>query len=353
MINPLRLLALAGVLLAALPAGAQPAPPAAQPGATICGQPVPAPRALPPAGSGPVIYLIAPCFEAQGNTSLVDIQTYLYYIQLKASRPSENAWVPYNDEAEQAIRDDFKRLWATNFLDNLSIETADYVFSNGVVGKLVTYQLEERQRVKNVDYVGSKKIERAKIEEKLKEANTVIRLDTFIDPSLIRKIESIVRDMMREKGFQSAEVTHDVQEIPGGPKQVNVTFHMEEGPKVKIRKLEFTGNDAIADGTLRKRMKENRAHWWLSFITGRGTYQETKFEEDAERVLEYYRDRGYIRAQLGEPELSVLADSDDKKTRWIELSIPVTEGNRYKVKSFDVAGNKVVKTEALVPLFGV
>lgn len=299
------------------------------------------------------MYLVAPCFEAQGNAALVDIQTYLYYIQLRGSRPSQNEWVPYNDETEKTILDDFKRLWATNFLDNLSIESEDYRFSNGVVGKLITYQLEERQRVKNVEYVGSKKVERAKIEEKLKENNTGIRLDTFIDPALIQKVEGIVRDMMKEKGFQSAEVTHEIQPAPGGPKLVNVTFHMSEGPKVKIRRVEFVGNEAVGDGTLRRRMKENRAHWWLSWITGRGTYQESKFEEDAERVLEYYRDRGYIRAQVGEPELNVLGDSDDKKTRWVELRVPVTEGHRYAVKSFEIAGNKVVKTEALAPLFKV
>src|SRR5205823_5172368 len=94
-------------------------------------------------------------------------------------------------------------------------------------------------------------------------------------------------------------------------------------------------------------------HWWLSFLTGRGNYQETKFEEDAERVLEYYRDRGYITTQVGEPELKYLNDSPDKKTRWIELRIPVVEGNRYRVGNFDFAGNKVVKTEALKQLFEI
>src|SRR3954469_24552360 len=98
---------------------ALPAPPVST-STRICGQDVPAPRALPPAGSGPVVYLIAPCFEAQGNTSLVDYQTYLYYIQTKASQPSQGIWVPYSDETETSIREDFKRLWGTNFLDNLS-----------------------------------------------------------------------------------------------------------------------------------------------------------------------------------------------------------------------------------------
>ncbi len=345
---------LAGALLLSSAAAfaQQPAAPAAPAGGqTICGQPVPAPLALPPAGSGPVVYLIAPCFEAQENQALVDLQTYLYYIQTKRSQPSQGIWIPYDESAENSIREDFKRLWATNFLDNLSISVDDYTFSNGVVGKLLTYQMEERQRVKIVDYTGSKKLETSKIDEKLKEANAQIRLDTFIDPALIRKIEGVIRDMMKEKGFQSAEVTHEIKPVEGGPKLVHVTFTMSEGPKVKIRRLEFTGNTAISDGKLRRKMKENRAHWFFSFITGRGTYQETKFEEDAERVSDYYRDNGYIRAQVGDPELRVLGDSDDKKTRWIELRIPVNEGNRYLVKSFDVAGNKVVKSDALKPLF--
>ncbi|MEQ1869135.1 MAG: BamA/TamA family outer membrane protein [Vicinamibacterales bacterium] len=319
--------------------------------ATICGSQIPPPLALPPANIGPVIYQIVPCFEAQGNLSLVDLQTYLYYIQLKSSRPSQGAWERFDAAAEQVIFEDFKRLWATNFLDNLSIETTDYTFANGVVGKLVVYNLEERQRVKNVEFVGSKKIERSKIDEKLKEQNTSIRLDTFIDPALIRKIEGIVRDMMKDKGFQSAEVTHELKDAAGGPKLVNITFQLQEGPKVKLRHVEFTGNVAYGDGALRRRMKENRAQWWLSWLTGRGTYQETKFEEDAERVMEFYRNKGYIRAQVGEPQTRTLQDSKDKKTRWIELSVPVTEGARYRVSSFDVAGNTVVKSDALKPLF--
>src|SRR5205085_5752604 len=166
-------------------------------------------------------------------------QTYLYYIQLKASRPSEGVWVPYDDGSEKIIQDDFRRLWNTNFLDNLWVDVVDYSFANGTVGKVITYNMEERQRVKIVDYVGSKAVETSKIDEKLKDANAQIRLDTFIDPSLIRKISGIVRDMMREKGFQFAEVTPDIQEIPGGPKLVHVTFNLDEGPKVKIRSIDF------------------------------------------------------------------------------------------------------------------
>ena len=70
---------------------------------------------------------MAPCFEAQGNVSLVDIQTYLYYIQLKdkLSSPTRGVWVPYDESIEQIVREDFQRLWATGFLDDIKIEYHD------------------------------------------------------------------------------------------------------------------------------------------------------------------------------------------------------------------------------------
>ncbi len=355
-----RLACIAAVaLLAPVMARAQaPAPPAAeQPAApaagTVCGQPIPPPRALPPANSGPVVYLLAPCFEAQGNVYLVEPQTYLYYIQLKASQPSQEIWVPWTEDTEKTVLEDFRRLWNTNFLDDLSIDVQDYTFANGVIGKVVTYNMEERQRVKIVDFTGSKKIDTSKIDETLRTANAAIRLDTFIDPGLIRKVEGVLREMMKEKGHQFAEVSHEIKPVAGGPKLIHLTFNVEEGPKVKIRTIDFEGNKDIPDGDLRKQMKENKELYAFSFITGRGTYQELKFEEDAEKVLDYYRNRGYITAQVGEPTLTFLEDSKEGKTRYVELKIPVVEGTRYRVGKFDFAGNTVVKSEMLRPLFKI
>jgi outer membrane protein insertion porin family len=343
----------------AVPALAQPQAPL--PTVTVCGTAA-TPAAQPPEGSDPVVLFIAPCFEAQGNQSVIELQTYLYYIQLKSSLPSQGTWVTYDSSSEKTILEDFHRLWNTNFLDNLWVDVSDYKFPNGTIGKIVVYNMEERQRVKVVDYVGSKKIETSKIDEKLKDANAQIRLDTFIDPSLVRKVAGILRDMLHEKGFQFATVTPEIQETPGGPKLVHLTFHMDEGPVVRIRHIEFIGNKAISDGALKAQLKDSKENggfrdfshlWtWISSAMGEhGTYQEAKFDDDAEKVVSYYRDNGYIKANVGVPELKVLEDSEDKKTRWIELRIPVNEGQRYKVGTFEVAGNTVVKTDYLKPLF--
>src|SRR5439155_2854067 len=128
-------------------------------------------------------------------------------------------------------------------------------------------------------------------------------------------------------------------------------FNITEGPKVKIGKVDFLGNTAISDGTLARKLKDNKGPNLFSFMLGSGTYKEDKWGDDAEKVIEYYRQKGYVQARVGQPELRVLEDSTDGKTRYIELQIPVTEGRRYRVGEFTFAGNKVVKSEGLRPLF--
>jgi outer membrane protein insertion porin family len=358
----MRLLVLALAVLTAAEVRAQ-RPPASAQGAsdavslptTICGLPVGAPSKLPPAGTGPYTYAILACFEKQGGQPVVDAQTYVYYMEMRnrISSPAENRWVPYTDDMEQAMLGDFRRLWATNFLDDLSIEVRDVRFSNGVIGKVVVYNMEERQRVKIVDYIGSDKVDQSKIEEELRDRGIKINLDSFIDPGIIRRVTGVVRELYAEKGYQFAEVKPEVKVIAGGTKLVHVTFNISEGPKVRIREVEFLGNQKVSDGALARKMKENKSKGFFGFITGGGTYKEEKFGEDAEKVIEHYRNEGYIAAQVGQPELKIMEDEADGRTRWVQLRIPITEGNRYKVGNFTFEGNTIVKGEVLRTLFGV
>ena len=97
-------------------------------------------------------------------------------------------------------------------------------------------------------------------------------------------------------------------------------------------------------------MKEN-GRGWFTWLTGGRTYKEEKFGDDAEMVIEHYRDNGYIAAQVGQPDLKVLEDEEDGKTRWVQLRVPITEGDRYKIGEFSFEGNTVVKADALKGLF--
>jgi outer membrane protein insertion porin family len=321
---------------------------------TVCGLPVPTPAKSPaPGGSEPVVVAMLLCFDKQGGVSAIEPQTYLHYIQFKPSEPSRDRWTLYNAEAEQVLLADFRRLWATNFLDDLSIESLDYTFDNGAAGKLVVFHIEERQRIKIVDYDGATRVTRSDINDRLKEKGIDLRLDSFLDAGALRRVSTIIRELYGEKGYQYAEVSAAVRELAGGPKLAHVTFTVKEGPKVAIRDVEFVGNTAFSDAALARSLKANKARGLLSLVSGGGNFNADKFADDAQSLMDFYRDHGYMRAQIGEPVLRALDDSPDGKTRWVQLRVDVNEGRQYRVGTFSIEGNTVVKSEALAPLFEV
>jgi outer membrane protein insertion porin family len=328
-----------------------PAPAADPAAATLCGQPIPAPAQLPPAGSGPLVFVLGLCFSTQGNQSAVEPETYLYYLRLRPSRPSQRDWVPFDDGTRETIKEDFRRLWATGFLDDLKIEATDYTFSNGVVGKIVTYHIEERARVRLVKYEGAGDLEQTKIDEALREHGAEIKLDAFLDQGVVRRARTVLRDMLAEKGFAASQVTSAITPIEGGGKLVSLIFNVTRGPKLVIRDVAFIGNRAVPDGDLSKVLKDNRPQGLLSLVTSRGAYNETTFADDAQRVEDYYRDQGYVAVRVGQPEVRALDDSADGKTRFVQLRIPVFEGRRYRVGTITFEGQTIVRTEALQSIF--
>ena len=108
---------------------------------SICGSTVGIPSALPPDGSSPVVYLIAPCFP--GRVSRTPAEAYMRDIQLRPRQPYQRRWVDFDNAAEQTVLEDFRRLWANHRLAELSVDIRNYRFPNGVIGKLVTYNITE------------------------------------------------------------------------------------------------------------------------------------------------------------------------------------------------------------------
>src|SRR5262245_49793470 len=339
-------------------AAAGPSAPAAAPtttNPTLCGQPVPQPVNQPPTDMGPVLFVVSLCFEKQGGTSVVDPQTYLYYIQTQPSLPSQNIWKPWNSQAEQTVLEDGRRLWATGFLDDYSIEIADFHFSNGVIGKMVTFQLEERQRIKNVTFVGADGkpfdkdgLNRTKFEEKLRGLSITIRPDSFVDPATQSKVANAVREMLVDKGYQDAKVEPIIEPRPDSPKTVDLSFKITEGPKVKIADVVFTGNKTFSDDDLKGRMKRNKGKGFFLFKED-GVYQADRFEEDADRIVAFYLEHGYIDATVGKPSLKKLRDSKDGKERLMVLEVPITEGPRYRVGDLKLEGNVKCPATTLRP----
>jgi outer membrane protein insertion porin family len=338
---------MAGVLLAAVPAWAQMVPAAAAPPQEPI-EPCPAPARLPPANSPPLVN----CVEVRAhpvNETMVPLETYQYYIRMPLTRPSQDQWAPFN---ETAVLSDFRSLWGTNFLDNLWVEVIDEPFPNGVPGKHVVFHIEERNRVKAVDYApvgecAKLRVPVSRIDETLSQRNIKVSLDSFVDEATIRRVSGVLRELYAQEGYTDVRVEPTLRQVAGGVKLVDLRFNIYEGPRVQIREMVFDGNEALSDTELRRRMKENKSPSKLLFWTDGTAFREEKFADDAEALSEYYKNHGYAAVQIGAPQTETLETSEDGTTRWVRLRVPVDEGLQYRVGKIEISGNTAVSTDAL------
>ena len=239
----------------------------------------------------------------------VNIETYLFYMEIAKtapdgsflyySSPSREKWVPYSDETEKVLRADFYRLWGTGFLNDLKIEVIDDPWPNGVMGKRAVFTMTERPRVRVVTFEGSTAVKRTDIDTAMVDMEVEIRLDSFLDTQRAKQVEGLVETMFSANGYQFAQVRHEVEPIENAANAVRLTFYMDEGPKVHVEQIEFVGNEEIDDETLKGQMKQIKERWWLSWMTGRGTYKAALFEQDADAIVAHYLGQGYIDAAVG------------------------------------------------------
>ncbi len=304
---------------------------AAVPGAFSQTLSVPTPEAEP---------LIVEKIEIRGNRFL-QVETLLFYVSTK---PGDRFDV-------LRLRDDFRRLWDTGFLRNLFVDVADGP-SGGVV---VTFGVEERRRIQIVDFRGSKKVKNDDINEKLKELDLQLRIDTFYDLGKARRIEEVIKQMLREKGHPFATVVHDAKNL--GPAGSQVTFEIEDGPNAQVKEISFAGNEVFSDGELRGNMKEikQKGFWNLTWLNGKTKYTEDKWSEDQENIRNAYLKKGFVEAKVGTPKVTYSDGKSGifkkKPIKWMTLEIPVEEGEQYRVGEIEFEGLTVFKEESIRPYF--
>jgi outer membrane protein insertion porin family len=297
---------------------------------------LPAPEAraqAPSEGPAPVIERIEVL-----NNQYLQRETLLFYISAKAGDVYD----------ERKLREDFRRLWDTGFLDDLQIEVVD-----GQRGKVVRFKVTERKRIQIVDYRGSKELSTSTIEDELKKKDAQVKIDTFYDPAKARKVEAIIKEMLAQKGRPFATVKHEAKNIGGSGQQLS--FIVDDGPKAKVHEIVFDGNQVFSDEKLRGRMKKIKPPglFNLSWLGGKTTYTEEKWlggEEDPRgdrgRLEDFYLNHGYVTARIGQPRITYTdkpGASKKKPVKLMKLEIPVTEGEQYRMGELKFEGLTVLK----------
>ena len=199
----------------------------------------------------------------------------------------------------------------------------------GVNGVDVTYVVKHKMRfqgplaVKGCDYWNEGKI--AKFSE-LKDGYAYGEAEIAAAAGRIRR-------EYQKKFFPDVKVKPVVEPVEGIAGAVKITMEIEEGERAKITDFEFDGNEAFEADELRASF--NQYPWWNPmgwFSDVPATPQD--LAEARDRVVAFYRDRGYLDVEISQPEVRTRKDGERVRV------FQVREGPCYKVGTISVTGVK-------------
>ena len=112
---------------------------------------------------------------------------------------------------------------------------------------------------------------------------------------------------------------------PQPDNQVDVVYAVDEKAKVQVKEIRILGNTHVPAEVLKSTMV-TREGGYLAALSGGGTFREDAFQHDLQSVQVAYLDRGYLTVRVGTPTIALSPDR-----RFLYLTIPVTEGERYDI----------------------
>ncbi|MBN21985.1 MAG: outer membrane protein assembly factor BamA [Bdellovibrionaceae bacterium] len=232
-------------------------------------------------------------------------------------------------DADQ-ISEDIQSIFSLGYFD-------DVAFDAELSGSDVDIQItvKERPAVSEVIFDGNEQIDSDDLYEVID-----MKEWSILDIGVVRSDVEKIQKHYEEKGFYLAKVFYEVEPVKEG--EVKLVYKVIDFEKVKIKKITFLNNKVFSDEQLKKIMAETQEGGLFSFISGSGSFKESGFKNDLQRLVYWYLEHGYVKFKYENPVVTV---SEDK--RWLYVTIHVDEGLSYDMGNVDFGGDLLFSEEEL------
>ena len=234
-----------------------------------------------------------------------------------------------------------KKLTTRGFFEDVGI----YVdhFSPARDSVYLTIKIMERPRVSKYTYTGIKSSEKKDLQERL----NLRRGGEFSDYVKESSI-GIIKRYYAEKGYLLCDVDVQTQKDSMVRHAIQVNFNIDKGPKVRIKDINFIGNEHVSDYTLAKSMKKTKSNKFYNFFNSK-KFNEKEYPEDKKNLISAFNEAGYRDARIV-PDSVYLVDvvsKNGKVKKRICIDLEFDEGNKYYFRDVTWTGNSVYSAETL------
>ena len=233
----------------------------------------------------------------------------------------------YSDEV---VEQDIRQLYKSGGVQNVRI------FAEPVTdGVKVIVAVQTRPVMRELEFVGGDTFKAKRLRK-----TVALKIHEPIREDELEKARQKIIELYQGRGFNDIEVKYTVEPIESQTGLARVVFNIDEGVKGAVKRIAFEGNTAFSDRTLRKQMK-TRGKTLIFFLDKSGRLDEAQLQADVGSVREWYQNHGYADVEVKE----VRKERTGKGP--LNITLVVSEGNKYHVGRITVTGEKVTSEEKI------
>ena len=230
-----------------------------------------------------------------------------------------------------------KKLWNLELFSNVDLYITD--IKDGAIKLEIS--VEELPTLLNFNVNGVKK---SKAETYIEE--TELSEGKRLSESFLTNTKNYIRDELKKDGFLNSEVKLITVPDSIGSNKVNLNINIDKGERIKIRNINFSGNEIYSDAKLRSKLKKTKRKFPLRFWK-KSKLIDTDYIEDKENIVAFYKEKGYRDALIRFDTVI----SNDEKT--VDINLNVEEGNKYYFGDINYIGNSSYAKFQLDQILGI
>ncbi|UIR56666.1 outer membrane protein assembly factor BamA [Sphingobacterium sp. SRCM116780] len=199
----------------------------------------------------------------------------------------------------------------------------------------------ERPRLTRIDINGLSKSQTEEVRKRLND-----NAGKVVNENLINTTRNTIQRFLKEKAYLYPEIKISTLKDTTQTNNEILVADVDRKNKVRVQKINFTGNKEFSQKQLRKNLKGVKQKTWYR-IFGPGKFKEEKYKEAKETLVSKLQAKGFRDAE-------VLKDSvikvDDKN---VIVDIEVYEGPKYYVGNIKWSGNAKYTDTVLNRILGI
>ncbi len=231
------------------------------------------------------------------------------------------------------------KLWGLDLFSDINFYVTK-VENNSVS---VEIDIEELPTLTDVKINGLKK---GSIESLIKDTELIT--GKKLSESFLTNTKNYIVNKYKKEGFLDTKVVLNTIKDSVGTNSYKIVVNIDKGSRIKIKDIEFVGNEVYKGNKLRSQLKNTKVKNPVRFWK-RSKFIDNDFKDDLSDLIDFYKEEGYRDARILTD--SLIRNEDNSNT--VDLQLEIEEGNKYYFGTIDFIGNTVYSNAILQQVLGL